>query len=424
MTERLGLGGDLEGKTLENPDLLTPLKVKELSDGVTPGTKSVIETPASKIPPPVIKDTTTSASVNGSGSVLPVIVTTLDKFLPGLATQYDVNSLASKAALCDFVAVEAAYVAVELADCLVTQFKSCNSTLQPRLTKVRLLSNTSKDLVSVEMKLAKITAAFCCSTLFQRMMNNPRALASLNCFLAVNRGHFSWVDETSSGHKKPPLFPFPSNLSGRDLLTLFHQFIMLINGIDVVFGISLSLLYKTADEILVLGYPPLLVAKYIDDIRQLVFSTENVTLVWGFQDSMFTQSMNSLAASMPSPIPRATIAAVIPIVVPEVPDFMSRRMLKGRGRDPRFATYGQQGNQSDFPAEAAQAARAPSLRLGSSDPNQKWWSCNDFNDRSGCGYPPGLCKYNHICSACADPTHGLSTHGKVTPKGVTFEVQK
>ena len=111
----------------------------------------------------------------------------------------------------------------------------------------------------------------------------------------------------------------------------------------------------------------MLVAKYIDDIRQLVFSTENVTLMWGFQDSMFTQSMNSLAASMPSPIPRAAIAAVIPIVVPDVPDFVPRRRVKGRGRDPRFPTYGQQGNQPDFPAEAVQA-RAPSLRLGSSDP--------------------------------------------------------
>jgi hypothetical protein len=108
---------------------------------------------------------------------------------------------------------------------------------------------------------------------------------------------------------------------GRDLLSLFHQFIMLIRGIDVVFGISLSLLYKTADEILFLWHPPLLVAKYIDDIRQSVFSTENVGLRWAFQEPIFNQSINSFAASMSSPIPRAAIAAVIPVVLPDAPDF-------------------------------------------------------------------------------------------------------
>jgi hypothetical protein len=161
------------------------------------------------------------------------------------------------------------------------------------------------------------------------------------------------------------------------------------------------------------------VAKYIDDIRQSVFSTENVSLMWVFQDSIFTQSMNSLAA-IASPIPRAAIAAVIPTVIPDLPEITSRRRVKGRGR---FSNYGQQGIQSDLPAETGQA-RTQSLRPGSSDPNLKWWSCNDFNDRSGCGYPQGLCKYNHICSACADPNHGLSTHAKFIPKGVAGEIPK
>ena len=106
------------------------------------------------------------------------------------------------------MATEAGYAAVEFADCLVSQFKSCNAALQTRVAKVRPSSNAAKDQISVEIKLAKITASFCCSTLFQRMMNNPKAMVSLNCFLAVNRGHFSWVDETSVGHKKPGLFPF------------------------------------------------------------------------------------------------------------------------------------------------------------------------------------------------------------------------
>ena len=145
--------------------------------------------------------------------------------------------------------------------------------------------------------------------------------------------------------------------------------------------------------------------------------------MWGFQDSIFTQAMNSLAASMSSPIPRAAIAAVIPIVVPDSPDITPRRWVKGRGRESRFPHYGQQGNQSDLPAETGQA-RTPSLRLGSSDPNQKWYSCNDFNDRSGCQYPIGLCRYNHICSACADPNHGLSSHAKFAPKGAAGEPPK
>ena len=185
----------------------------------------------------------------------------------------------------------------------------------------------------------------------------------------------------------------------------------------------MSLLYKTAEEILFLGHPPLLVAKYIDHIHQSVFSTENVTLMWGFQDSIFTQSMNSLAASMPSPIPRAAIAAVIPVVIPDSPDIIPRRRVKGRGRELRFPNYGQQGNQSDSPTEAGQP-RAPTLRIGSSDPNLKWYSCNDFNDRSGCGYPQGLCKYNHICSAVADPNHGFANHDKFASKGVAGEIQK
>ena len=198
---------------------------------------------------------------------------------------------------------------------------------------------------------------------------------------------------------------------------------MLINGIDVVFLISLSLLYKTADEILLLGHPPLLVAKYIDDIRQSVFSTENVSLMWVFQDSIFTQSINSLAASVSSPIPRAAITTVISIVIPDVPDITPRRRVKGKGRESRFPNYGQQGNQSDFSAETGQP-RVPALRFGSSDPNQKWYSCNDFNDRSGCQYPQAICKYNHICSACADPTQGFSTHAKFVPKGASAEPPK
>ena len=323
--------------------------------------------------------------------------------------------------MCDFVAIEAGFAAVEFAECLVSQFKSGSSSSQQRVTKVRPASNMVKDQVSNEIKLAKITASFCCSTLFQRMMNNPRALASLNCFLAVNRGHFSWVDETSSGHKKPALLPFPPNLVGRDLLSLFQQFIMLINGIDVVFGISLSLLYKTAEEILFLGHPPLLVAKYIDDIRQSVFSNENVGLMWAFQEPIFTQSINSLAASMSSPIPRAAVAPVIPAVIPDIPDFISRRRGKGKGRGAPIP--GQQGNQVDFPAETGQF-RVPTLRFRNSDPSQKWYACNDFNDRSGCQYPQAVCKYNHICSACADPNHGLSNHINFVAKGAAVEAPK
>ena len=409
-----GLVDDSLGKTIVNPGSVTPLNVKDLSDGLTPVIKPAAETLEDKNPPPVVKEITIPAPVNGSGPALPATVTNPDIFKAGLATKQDVLFLSHKAILSDFVAVEAAFVSIELADCLVTQFKAGNSVVQSRLTKVRGLSNIPKDQLSVEMKLAKLTASFCCSTLFQRMMNNPRALASLNCFLAVNRGHFSWVDETSSGHKKPPLLPFPANLSGRDLLILFHQFIMLINCIDVVFGISLSLLYKTADEILFLGHPPLLVAKYIDDIRQSVFATENVTLMWSFQDAVFTQSMNSLTALMPGLIPKAAVTPVIPVVIPEVPDFVARRRLNGKGR-------GRQG--SALPTEVAHV-RTPSLRNGSIDPNQKWWACNDFNDRSGCGFPSNVCKDHHICSACADPTHGLSTHGMVNPRGVTFETQK
>ncbi len=154
-------------------------------------------------------------------------------------------------------------------------------------------------------------------------------------------------------------------------------------------------------------------------VRQLVFSTENVSLMWVFQDPIFTQSMNSLAA-IASPIPKAAITPVTPIVVPDVPNFNPRGKFKGKGR---FPNYGQQGNQSDFHAESGQA-RLPSPRLGSTDPNQKWWSCNDFNDRSGCGYPPGFCKFHHICSACADPNHGLASHVKFAPKGAAGENPK
>ena len=145
--------------------------------------------------------------------------------------------------------------------------------------------------------------------------------------------------------------------------------------------------------------------------------------MWGFQDSIFTQSINSFTASMPSPILRAAIVPVIPIVIPDTPDIISRRRLKGKGRESRFPNYGQQVNQSDFPAEAGQF-RVPTLRPGSSDPSRKWYSCDDFNDRSGCQYPPGTCKYNHIFSACADPTHGLSTHAKFAPKGAPGELPK
>ena len=417
------LGDDLEGIITQSQELLGVSKTKVVPDGVTSGIKPVVEAviPAGdQIPPPAVKGVTTSTPATVSGSVLPVA--NPDKFVAGLASLSDVDSLTNKARMCDFVAIEAGYAAVEFADCLVSQFRSCSVSSQQRVTKVRLASNTVKDQVSNEIKLAKITASFCCSTLFQRMMNNPRALASLNCFLAVNRGHFSWVDETSSGHhKKPALLPFPPNLVGRDLLSLFQQFIMLINGIDVVFGISLSLLYKTAEEILFLGHPPLLVAKYIDDIRQSVFSNENVSLMWAFQESIFTQSINSLAASMSSPIPRAAVAPVIPAVIPDIPDFISRRRGKGKGRGVPIS--GQQGNQSDFPAETGQF-RAPTLRFRNSDPSQKWYACNDFNDRSGCQYPQAVCKYNHICSSCADPSHGLSNHANFVAKGAAVESPK
>ena len=408
-----GSGVDSEGKTSEGPVLLGIPKVRDVLEGVSPGVIPVTESSASQIPLPLAKVVTTPSSTNGLGPVLPATAAKveLDKFVPTLSTKADVDSLSKLASASDFIAVEAGHVAVEFADCLVSQFKSCNAVLQVRVAKCRPSSTLIKDSLSSEMRLAKITAGFCCSTLFQRMMNNPRALASLNCFLAVNRGHFGWIDETSSGSKKPPLFPFPPNLSGRDLLVLFHQFITFINGIDVVFGLSLSLLYKTADEILFVGHPPLLVAKYIDDVRQLVFSTDNVSLMWTFQDAIFTQSINAFTA-IASPIPRAAIAPVIPTVVPDSLEITSRRRLKGKGR-------GQQGNQFDPQAETGQA-RTPILRPGSTDPNHKYWSCNDFNDRSGCGYPQSICKFNHICSNCAATSHGLSTHVNVASKGVTF----
>ena len=167
------------------------------------------------------------------------------------------------------------------------------------------------------------------------------------------------MDETSAGHKKPGLLSFSVSLTGRDLLSLFHQFIMLINGIDVFFGISLSHLYKIAEEILFLGHPPLTVAKYIDDIRQSVFTTDNVGLMWVFQDSVFTQSINALAASMPSSIPRAVVTTVIPTVIPELPDVIPRRRGKGKGRESRFSNYGQQGNQSDFSVNPQQSPYSP-----------------------------------------------------------------
>ena len=422
LTGLLDLGDGLEGVITQNQELLGVPKTKVVPDVVISGIKPVVEAlipVVDQIPSPAIKSVITSTPATVSSAVLPVI--NPDKFVAGLASVADVDSLTNKARMCDFVAIEAGYTAVEFADCLVSQFKSFSASSQQRVTKVRLASNTVKDQVSNEINLAKITASFCCSTLFQRMMNNPRALASLNCFLAVNRGHFSWVDETSSGHKKPALLPFPPNLVGRDLLSLFQQFIMLINGIDVVFGISLSLLYKTAEEILFLGHPPLLVAKYIDDIRQSVFSNENVSLMWAFQESIFTQSINSLAASMSSPIPRAAVAPVIPAVVPDIPDFISRRRGKGKGRG--LPISGQQGNQADFPAETGQF-RVPTLRFRNSDPSQKWYACNDFNDPSGCQYPQAVCKYNHICSSCADPSHGLSNHAYFVSKRVAVEPPK
>ena len=114
--------GDSEVKILETQDSMASPKTKVVPKGVIPGTQSVIDISTSsvgQIPPPVIKSTVAPAPANGSGPVLSSIAAKvdLDKFMPGLATQLDVDSLAKKALQCDFVATEAGYAAVEFADC-------------------------------------------------------------------------------------------------------------------------------------------------------------------------------------------------------------------------------------------------------------------------------------------------------------------
>jgi hypothetical protein len=192
-------------------------------------------------------------------------------FVPSRATLEDIDSLSNLASTSDYGAAAAAFTAIELFQGLLLHVTSIHPVTSVRSSKIRSSSIMSKEPVSEEIALTKLISMASCHNLVLRVMMNPRAMLSLNCFLPSNRAHFNWVEETTNGQKKPFLLPFPASLTGRELLLIFHQFTLLVTVVDAFFGVSLSHLYKVVEDLLLAGEPPLAAAKYIEEERQNVF---------------------------------------------------------------------------------------------------------------------------------------------------------
>ena len=78
------------------------------------------------------------------------------------------------------------------------------------------------------------------------------------------------------------MFPFPVSLTGRDLLILFHKFIMLVSCVDVCFGLALSNLYTVVE---LLGGTETCV---LIDVRDNIEGFEGQTELYEYFDEYWT----------------------------------------------------------------------------------------------------------------------------------------
>lgn len=339
-------------------------------------------------------------------------------FVKSLATPEDIKSLANLASHSDYGAAAAAFTAIELFQGLLQHATSTHPVTVARSSKIRSSSIIPKETVSEEIALTKLISTASCQNLVLRIMMNPRAMLSLNCFLPSNRAHFNWVEEITNGQKKPFLQPFPASLTGRELLSILHQFTLLVTVVDAFLGVSLSLLYKVVEDLLLAGELPLVAAKYIEEIRQNVFTSDDTSLMWSLQDHILSLVKSTLPATT-TPTQKAKPTTVIDTVKDlGKPDIHARPS----GTESQRRPFGRNGYQLDsVPNHPNSAVNKPAIlyRNPQGDPNKRYLSCDTFNSPSGCSHSAADCRYNHICCLCADPNHGITGHGRgllATPK--------
>ena len=349
-------------------------------------------------------------------------------FVPSLATKADIEGLMTLAATSDYGAAAAAYVAIELYQGLLLQVTSTLNATPSRSSKLRSATVETKAPDSEEVALTKLIMTASCQNLVQRVMFNPKAMLSLNCFLPSNRPHFNWVEEIASGQKKPFLQPFPANLTGRDLLSIFHQFIMLVTVVDAFFGVSLSFLYKVVEDLLASEQPPLVAAKYIEEVRQAVSASEDTSLMWSLQDHILAQVKSTFSATTPTP-KQKSVAALDGAKDQGKHDDHRDRDHRDRRRDPGVddnrRPYGTDDNRRPSGRNGYQRDSQPRyenrpaipFRVPQQDPSRRYVSCDAFNSANGCSYAAADCKYNHVCCLCGDSNHGIMGRCPTKSKG-------
>ena len=267
---------------------------------------------------------------------------------------------------------------------------------------------------SEEDLMAAWISVFSSPALVSRVMGNPRAMLALNSFLPKNKNHFSWIDDTASGGRKPLLVPFPADMSSRFLLRLLGQYVLLVTGVDVSLGLALGGLALVAEELFyVYGEDVPTVVAYIEDIRTSVSTGSSPSIMLSVQESVL--------ATIKAALNKKAVGSGVSSPSGAPPALKNERSDPGGADRPVSDAYRRRGGQAgrgrdDYRDRRSRdddrGAQIPPKLISTAtrDSVKQWVSCDDFNSARGCPSSSSSCKYAHVCCNCGDSAHGYSTH--------------
>ena len=356
----------------------------------------------------------------------------------------EIRNLVAIVARCDGAASDVAVIAAEVFQGLVDRHKKITAvkTVNRRESKLNPDSRRRSEQPPTQEELvANSISTFFVPSLTNRVVITPRAMLSLNCFHACNSGHFSWSDNIGSGGTQPRLLPFPANLSARDLLLIFHKFILLMMGVDVCFGIALGSLFHVVEHMMtVSNYSVAVASRYIEDVRAEFDISDEISIFSSLQDSILVKVLQAVGEGKnPKPnVSHVPVGILKPVDEagrrfdvgfqrrfdnPNPRDFITPRkeMPYVRERDVRSRDDDERERERDRYRERYRKDRlgdagpplpAKLLANAHRDSIKQWLSCDDFNSGAGCSKARDLCRYAHVCCNCASPAHNYPNHGQ------------
>ena len=370
--------------------------------------------------------------------------------VPRPPTPSELKNLGEMLERSDYGASYAAFSAGEVFQGLLEAFKAASMVKYAnRNSRIRGADGQIVRSLTDEQLLGKLVAGLAVPVLAQRVMGNPRALLSLSCFQASNVAHFSWIDATTSGCQQPRLLPFPVGLTGRDLLVLFHKFIMLVSCVDVCFGIALSNLY-TVVESLLLSHEPIVASRYLEETRQSFDNSGDLSVFLSLQDPILSKILQVISEQKPdSGKPGAALGAEKPPGVFPRYDVDDRRggfenkfrdQFFPRGKKTSFVHFQDDDRDRDRERDHHDTSahnrdirerdrgRQHDRRTGergqervdpvpvrlmrgiTRDSVKQFVCCDGFNEAAGCSHPL-TCRFGHVCCFCGSADHNYPNHG-------------